>query len=195
MHDILFLFISPGKPPLPFSAYSKRLILKIQISPISPSREGLDHNPSFPDPTLAKSYSTNLYNYCLSTHSFSLLSSIFHNMALYYSFQCNNYLQKVFWRQRHCSEVVKGSQNAHIQGSSTYYLLDFRLTGQPLCLGFLLSTKRASSLTHLKESSNKSTLAKHMEQGLECRKLQQTLAVTFITTPNHIPGLRKYTNK
>lgn len=40
---------------------TKRLILKIQISPISPSRDGLGHNPSFPDPTLAKSYSTNLY--------------------------------------------------------------------------------------------------------------------------------------
>lgn len=69
MHDILFLFISPGKPPLPFSAYSKRLILKIQISPISPSREGLGHNPSFPDPTLAKSYSTNLYRQLLPLYT------------------------------------------------------------------------------------------------------------------------------
>lgn len=34
-----------------------------------------------------------------------------------------------------------------------------------------------------------------MEQGLECRKLQQTLASTFIHYSNHIPGLRKYTNK
>lgn len=138
-------------------------------------REVLSHDPSFPQvipwliPTLLLTYTAQLSP---PTCFFSLLPSIFHNMALYYSFQCNKYLLNAYCRQRHCSEVVKGSQNAQVQGSSTYYLLDFGLAGQPLCLSFLLCTKRAKSLTYLKGSLNKLILAKHLGQGLECSKLR-----------------------
>lgn len=50
-------------------------------------------------------------------------------------------------------------------------------------------------MTCLKCFLNKRLLTKHLEQGLEYNKPQQTLAVTALTIAKYIPGSREYGNK